>query len=163
MVVWVDIEYQRVLLLFLTLYEPVKRGSALSLSLQLMLKRLSISFCILLAFAMLQAHNFIPHHHDEEAIEANHHHDHDDDKTDHDSPFSDLTHNADFGKAAAKPDFDKEIKNLVLVEGLFILLYNKLESFKTLPRPHPPDDGSSLHLIFLSHSLPLRAPPAFAC
>lgn len=141
-----------------------KKGvSALSLSLRLMLKRLSISFCLLLAFAMLQAHNFIPHHHDEEAIEANHHHDHDDDddKTDHDSPFTDLTHNADFGKIITKPHFDKEIiEKPVFSEGILLRLYNKLASFAIPPRPHPPDDNSSLHLIFLSHSLPLRAPPA---
>ena len=142
-----------------------KKGvSALSLSLRLMLKRLTIAFCLLLAFAMLQAHNFIPHHHDEEAIEANHHHDHDDDKTDHDSPFTDLTHNADFGKVITKPHFDKEIiEKPVFTEGILLRLYNKLASFASPPRPHPPDDDSPLHLIFLSHSLPLRAPPAFAC
>lgn len=141
-----------------------KRVSTLSLSLRLMLKRLSISFCLLLAFAMLQAHNFIPHHHDEEAIEANHHHDHDDDKTDHDSPFTDLTHNADFGKVITKPHFDKEIiENPVFSEGILLRLYNKLASFASPTRPHPPDDDSPLHLIFLSHSLPLRAPPAFVC
>jgi hypothetical protein len=134
-----------------------------------MIKKLGISLCLLLAFAMLQAHNFIPHHHhDEEKIET-HHHDHehddeDDDKTDHNSPFTDLTHNSDFGKVVAKPHFDKEIiEKPDFSESILSRLYDKLASFASPPRPHPPDDDTSLHLIFLSHSLPLRAPPASSC
>ena len=130
-----------------------------------MLKRLGISFCLLLAFAMLQSHNFIPHHHESEPMEAAHHHDHDsDDDKDHNSPFTDLTHNADFGKVIAKPHFIKQIiEKPVFAEGLFFQLYTKLASSEISPRPHPPDGESPLHLIFLSHSVPLRAPPASSC
>jgi len=132
-----------------------------------MYKRLAISFCLLLAFALLQAHNFIPHHHHEnEPIEVNHHHDHDDDHdedhddNDHNLPFTDLTHNADFGKVIAKPQAIKDIVEKPLFTGGFIIiLYNKLASFEIPPEYHPPDNDSPLHLIFLSHSLPLRAPP----
>jgi zinc transporter ZupT len=133
----------------------------LSISLIHMFKRLAISFCLLVAFAMLQAHNFIPHHHEIEPVEANHHHDHDEnDDNDHDSPFTDLTHNADFGKVIAKPQTIKEIvEKPVFAGGFFIVLYNRLTSFESPPEYHPPDDDSALHLIFLSHSLPLRAPP----
>ena len=115
---------------------------------------------------MLQAHNFIPHHHDEEAIEANHHHDHDDgnDETDHNFPFSDLNHNAEFGKIIAKPHFDNEIiETPAFSESILFRLYDKFAAFESPPRPHPPDNESPLHLIFLSHSLPLRAPPALTC
>ena len=64
-----------------------------------MFRRLAISLVLLLAFALLQAHNFIPHHHHKiPKATAHHHHDdagnshhHDDeqsdDTTDHDSPF----------------------------------------------------------------------------
>ena len=135
-----------------------------------MIKRLSISFCLLLALVTLQAHNFIPHYHENDAFETkhHHHHDHDDDddagKTDHTFPFTDLTHNADFGKVIAKPNFEKQvIEKPAFAEGILLKLYDKLASFASPPRPHPPDHDSSLHLIFLSHSLPLRAPPVSSC
>ena len=47
------------------------------LSLPAMLKRFVTSFCILMAFAILQAHNFIAHHHDHE-ITIHHDTDHED-------------------------------------------------------------------------------------
>jgi hypothetical protein len=140
-----------------------------------MFKRLAISFC-LLAFAMLQAHNVIPHHHKEDHTAKLHHH-HDDQTNDHDHhdgdgnktvnhqfPFTDLTHNADFGKVVAKPQFQAQVlDHPFFSEGTLLQLYNKLPFFKSPPQPHPPDNDSSLHHIFLSHSLPLRAPPASSC
>lgn len=134
-------------------------------------RRLFISFCLLLAFAMLQAHNFIPHQHIEIKI-AKHHHDHDkhhhhdDEKKDKNvpqPPVTHLTHNADFGKVIAKPHLDKQvIKKPGFCESMQLQLYDKLASFTNPKRPHPPDYNSSPHLIFLSYSIPLRAPPIFS-
>ena len=121
---------------------------------------------------MLQAHNFIPHQHKEKPVKHSHHHNQDkhhehdenDGQDDHQTPFSDLTHNADFGTVIAKPDFEKQIiEKPDCCEGILLQLYDKLASFISTHRPHPPDANSSLHLIFLSHSLPLRAPPASSC
>lgn len=137
-----------------------------------MLKRLGISFCILLAFAMLQAHNFIAHHHEEVEISHHHHHSngdaHEHEKKNHtddsNSPFNDATHTADFGKIIAKPDAGHiSFESPLLIAYLLTPLYNKLACFNNPPRPHPPDNDATLHLIFLSHSLPLRAPPASSC
>ena len=112
---------------------------------------------------MLQAHNFIPHHHESEAVEANAHHDHDDQDDDHDLPFTDLTHNADFGKTIVKPQDQNDIADKPVFAVCFLVAqYNKLTSFESPPEYHPPDDDSHLHLIFLSHSVPLRAPPVFS-
>jgi hypothetical protein len=130
-----------------------------------MLRRLTISFFLLLAFALLQAHNFIPHHHHEEEVQASHHDDHDEDsKEEHDSPFTDLTHNADFGKVIAKSKLYKEIiEKPIFSEGILFRLFAQLDVFESPSPPRPPDDTSPLHQLFLSHSLPLRAPPASVC
>jgi hypothetical protein len=138
-----------------------------------MLRRLSISFWLLLAFAILQAHNFIPHHHESEHVKTGQHHDdhaendrhHEDheDEADHDSPISDLTHNSEFGKTIVKPQDLKDIieKPVLLIAGHIILLYNEQAAPDNPALYHPPDGDSPLHIIFLSHSLPFRAPPAF--
>ncbi|MEJ7738326.1 MAG: hypothetical protein WKF97_12935 [Chitinophagaceae bacterium] len=132
-----------------------------------MIKKRFITLLFFTAYFLLAAHSFIPHQHDDDTIEPNHHHHGhmSDDGTDHNkSPLTDLTHNADFGKVIAKPYFVKDIvEKPAFAESIFILLYNKLASFRIPPRPQPPDDDSALHLIFLSHSLPLRAPPASSC
>jgi hypothetical protein len=131
-----------------------------------MFKRVAISFWVLCAFAVLQAHNLIPHHHNEIAIEHSHsHNDHDDDHgdedTDHSEPFTAFTHSSDLGKVLTKPYDIKEISAKPFTsETLLSRLFCTLASVKDRPRPHPPDDDSPLHLIFLSHSLPLRAPPS---
>lgn len=131
-----------------------------------MLKRFGISFCVLLAFASLQAHNFIAHHHDDVEVNEDHHlhdHDHHDDNkaNHHNSPFNDISHTADFGKVIPKPDVEQIIFEApIFFSYILTPLYNKLACFKNSLRPHPPDKDSSLHIIFLSHSLPLRAPPA---
>jgi hypothetical protein len=134
-----------------------------------MLRRLSIAFCLLLAFAMLQAHNFIPHHHDQEHIQLQHHHDdndhHDNDHHDNDADndlLGDFNHNADFGKSIVKPyDFKIIIeKPLLLAIHQFILHIDKLALPQNPALYHPPDNDTQLHIIFLSHSVPFRAPPA---
>ena len=137
-----------------------------------MFKRLAISFALILAFALLQAHSFIPHHHHEiPKATTHHHHDeegsthhHDDEPgdntTDHDSPFTDLNHNAEFGKVVSKPQVVQEIAQKPVLElNKIIWLHDKLIVLDGPPKHHPPDNDSSLHTIFLSHSLPLRAPP----
>ena len=130
-----------------------------------MLKRLSISICLLLAFALLQAHNFIPHHHKaEDHITAHGHgHDHDDDHegNDHDSPLNDLNHSAEFGKIVVKQqDVVLAIEKPVITKSILDILNTPLKLFDQIVRHIPPDKDSPLHVIFLSHSLPLRAPPA---
>jgi hypothetical protein len=142
----------------------------LSLHLRFMFKRLGISLCLLLAFVLLQAHNFIPHHHHDEARQPahSHHHDHEhnhpdkgsDDDTDAHLPFADMDHSADFGKVVAKPQFENSaISKPVFANCQIIWLTEQFATLPDTPRPHPPDFHSSLHTIFLSHSIPLRAPP----
>jgi hypothetical protein len=132
-----------------------------------MFKRLGTVYCLLLAFALLQAHNFIPHHHGaEHSIEAQHADEHDaghhhDEEKDHDSdfPLTDLTHNADFGKVMVKPAFSKDLIEKPAFSSLLLAVIFMAPAAEPIPRAHPPDNGLSLHVIFLSHSLPLRAPP----
>lgn len=138
-------------------------------------KHLLISLCLLLAFSILQVHNFIPHQHrNSQAIQHSHHHgmdhhNHDADKNnekddDHQSPITELTHNADFGKVITKKHFEKKIIEKSAFPTSELLQQNhSLLSFTSTKQPHPPDNNISLHLIFLSHCLPLRAPPAFSC
>ena len=132
-------------------------------------RRPLISLSLLLAFALLQAHNFIPHHHHEKnKVATAHHHDHDHDEDDHDdktgTPVADLDHSIDFGKVVAKPQFDKSfVEKPVFAGTIIIWLCDHLTSFERPPRPHPPDNSSRLHDIFLSHSVPLRAPPVSSC
>jgi hypothetical protein len=123
------------------------------------LKRCVIFIFLITAYATFQAHNFIPHHHDIE-FAADHHDDHED-SDDRDSPFSDQTHNAEFGRTVVNTPTIKGIdQKPVFNAGCFIDLFNKLTLIKKPSEYHPPDDDSPLHLIFLSHSVPLRAPPA---
>ena len=124
-----------------------------------MIKRCVIFVLLFAAYAVFQAHNFIPHHHDIE-IAADHHDDHEDNDH-HDSPFSDQTHNAEFGKTVVTtPTIKGAEQKPVFNAECFIDLFNKLTLIKKSSEYHPPDDDSPLHLIFLSHSIPLRAPPS---
>jgi hypothetical protein len=125
------------------------------------LKRYIIFLFLSAAYTVLQAHNFIPHHHESEFIETGNHHDHEDhDDHDNNPPFTDLTHNADFGKVIAKPEVIKGVnEETILFTSCFIEIFYKPGLLKQPSEYHPPGDDSSLHLIFLSHSLPLRAPP----
>ena len=143
-----------------------------------MLKRFGISFCIILAFGLLQAHNFVAHHHnvqtsaDHEHKHANthhHHHHHDSsnqaphqdgEPQDNDSPFSDATHTADFGKILIKPDASQlGIDSPLLIACLIQAFYLQPTFVDCHLKAHPPDKCTSLHIVFLSHSLPSRAPP----
>ena len=136
----------------------------------LLVKKRLISLLFLAAYFLLAGHSIIPHHHEEDSIVTSHPHDHEEDseennKADHHTlPSADLTHNADFGKVIVKLHFEKQLfERPVFDGGILLRLYDKLASFENPPRPHPPDDDSPLHLIFLSQSLPLRAPPAPLC
>jgi hypothetical protein len=124
-----------------------------------MIKKCIIFLFLATAYFIFQAHNFIAHHHDIE-VSSTHHHDHED--NDHeDSPFNDLTHTAEFGKIVVKPHTMKLAdEETIAASKSFVNLFNKLIVFNTSIEYHPPDDDFPLHLIFLSHSLPLRAPPA---
>jgi len=114
---------------------------------------------LMIAFAVMQAHNFIPHHHAIETVESNHHHDQNEEH--HQLPFSDLTHDADFGKVIVKPQVIKGV-DVKIITFSYCFIYECLngETFIQSKQYHPPDDNFPLHLIFLSHSVPLRAPPA---
>jgi hypothetical protein len=127
-----------------------------------MLKRYIIFLFLSTAYTVLQAHNFIPHHHESEFIETRHHHDHgDQDDHDNNTPFTDLTHNADFGKVIAKPQVMKGVdEKIIFLTSCFIEIFYKPGLLKQPSEYRPPGDDFSLHLIFLSHCLPLRAPPA---
>ncbi|HEX6846771.1 MAG TPA: hypothetical protein VF144_07325 [Chitinophagaceae bacterium] len=111
------------------------------------------------ALVVMQAHNFIPHQHNS-GIDVGHHHDHGDEEDDHDSPFTDLTHHADFGKIIVKPQTITGPGQPVFNTERFADLFNELISFENLTEYHPPDSDTPLHLIFFTHSLPERAPPA---
>ena len=124
-----------------------------------MIKRCVIFIFLIAAYATFQAHNFIPHHHDIE-IAVDHHDDHEDNDH-HDSPFTDLTHNAEFGKLIVKPPTIKGVdQKPVFNAECFIDLFSKVTLIKKPSEYRPPGDDSPLHLIFLSHNVPLRAPPA---
>jgi hypothetical protein len=140
-----------------------------------MLKRSIIAFFVLLAFAMLQAHNFMPHQHHDDAHakhphqhEQGKHHDHDTDdeekgKTgDHDSPFHAAGHNSDFGKIIIKPQQNGKTTiywayMIVDLSGIFAYLF--------APDISPPNLPPAQNEFFLSlasfSSLSLRGPPAF--
>lgn len=139
-----------------------------------MLKRPVIAFFVLLAFAMLQAHNFMPHqHHDDGHAKHSHqhdqgkHHDHDRDddengKTDdHDAPFQAAGHNADFGKIIIKPQentgtFIQWAAMAVDLSGIFACLFAP-----DIPPPNlPPAQNESILSLISCSSLSLRGPPA---
>src|SRR5215207_7488458 len=116
-----------------------------------MLKRYIIFLFLSAAYIALQAHSFIPHHHESEFIETGHHHDHEDhDDHDNNIPFTDLTHNADFGKVIAKPQVMKGVdEKTILFTSYFIEISYKPGLLKRPSEYHPPGDDFSLHLIFL--------------
>ena len=118
-----------------------------------------IFFFLNTAYIVFQAHNFIPHHHDVKVAADHHHDDHNDNDDHHDYPFADLTHNADFGKVVVKPQTLTGVDQPVFSTECFIELFDRAALFKTPPLYHPPDNDSTFHCIFLSHSIPLRAPP----
>jgi hypothetical protein len=124
-----------------------------------MLKRLAIFF-FLLSFAGLQAHNIIPHHHENEITETDHHHDQndEDDEEDFEYPLAELTHNAEFGKLAAKIYSLLKVEKPVFTTGFFDLGIS-YEQDENPPEYHPPG-YIPLPLSYIFHDVPLRAPPA---
>jgi len=123
-----------------------------------MLKRISI-LCYLLAFVALQIHNATPHYHQEE-IDFHHHNDEqDNDEVGKKSPVN-AHHDSEFGKSIAKPEGYKcYIEKPVLCAGSFILLFDELANFHNVTPKIAPCFNTSLHSIFITHSVPLRAPP----
>lgn len=140
-----------------------------------MFKRPVIAFFVLLAFAMLQAHNFMPHqHHDDHLAKHSHshdqgkHHDHEEDDEekgdteDHESPFHAAGHNADFGKIVIKPQENGGLNFQtadipVDLTGVFAYLFAP-----DIPPPNlPPAQNESFLNFTNSPSLSLRGPPAF--
>jgi hypothetical protein len=141
-----------------------------------MLKRFSISFFLLLAFALLQAHGFIPHQHLETKTAHHHHHDgqqhshhsdndHDQDnkpEEDHGAPFHVPGHSAELGKIVAKPKESVEINagcsNMVAeLPALFAYLFTPQSSPPKLRRSH-----DQAHIDQYSpHCVSLRGPPVF--
>jgi hypothetical protein len=140
-----------------------------------MLKRPIIAFFVLLAFAMLQAHNFMPHqHHDDAYAKHSHqhdqgkHHDHDTDdeekgKTeDHDSPFHAAGHNSDFGKIIIKPQENAgPAIHWADVAADFSGIFDYLFAPDIPPPNLPPAQNESFRSLAFFSSLSLRGPPAF--
>jgi hypothetical protein len=131
-----------------------------------MIRRLVISLFLIFAFALLQAHNFIPHHHHEITAESGHHHHHDeDDNDDHKSghEFPDFDHSVELGKVVTKPQVVREVLQKPVIDLHHIFwLSDQVGGYESPPVYNPPDNDSPLHRIFLSHSLPLRAPPSLS-
>jgi hypothetical protein len=126
-----------------------------------MFKRAAILCCVI-AFAALQVHNVVPHHHTAFQYHV-HHHDRDSPDGDEDSPLSGQTHDAEFGKSIVKPErFENVIENPAFLSGQFILLFDKLAAFEGPGPKVNPDHPSSLYTTILSRAIPLRAPPGVA-
>ncbi len=140
-----------------------------------MLKRPVIASFVLLAFAMLQAHNFMPHqHHDDAHAKHSHHHDqgkhHDHDTDDeenretedHDAPFHAAGHNSDFGKIIIKPQENtgtpiQSADMAVDLSGIVDYLFAS-----DIPPPNlPPAQNETFLSLASFSSLSLRGPPAF--
>ena|SRR5690349_21030669 len=129
-----------------------------TLSLLRMLKRISI-LCYLLAFVALQVHNATPHYHQEE-INFHHHNDQQNhDEVGKKSPVN-AHHDSEFGKSIVKPEgYQCQVEKPVLFVGSFILLFDELSNFYHVTPKIAPRFNSSLHSIFVTHNVPLRAPP----
>jgi hypothetical protein len=150
--------------------KPAAQFINLTLSLPGMSKRLIISFFLLLAFAVVQAHDYIPHsHHTKQEDPFEHHddgHDSDHDDTDHDfltHAFAHFQH--DQGSAfsyvcSQKCDIDQKasfVKDYTSFLTAFILnFFDKQQSVYLPPRFSVP-----LHFYQVSFDIPRRGPPAF--
>jgi hypothetical protein len=134
-----------------------------------MSKRLIISFFLLLAFAVVQAHDYIPHSHHPEQEDPLEHHDHDHDK-DHDDADHDFLNHAfahlqhDQGSAfsyvfSQKRHIDHQIsfaKEYTSVLTAFILRFFDTQQSVYLP----PKYSVPIHSCQLSFDIPRRGPPA---
>jgi hypothetical protein len=140
-----------------------------------MLKRPVIAFFVLLAFAMLQGHNFMPHQHHDDAHAKHSHqheqgkpHDHDTDDEengeteDHNAPFHAAGHNADFGKIIIKPQ--ENAGNTIQWADMAVDFFGIFDYLfaPDIPPPNLPPARNEYFLSFThSSSLSLRGPPAF--
>lgn len=126
---------------------------------KLMLKKFFIFLFLATAYSALMAHNFTPHHHDEELEAQKKHDDHSDDHKDRSDYIA--QHSADFGKILStqeqQPSF--ELKSTEAA-SFFSEFYNTVCIFWKPPIHSPPGKDARLHHIFYYHSVPLRAPPA---
>jgi hypothetical protein len=117
------------------------------------------------AFALLQAHNIIPHQHGEHAHADQHHdaghsHHH---QPDEDAPFDFFNHDASFGKVLAKPSIVKADFFTFLVDDFVPTSTTtpiRVCESKSLRRSF----GKPKYLLPSSYSyaVPLRAPPSLS-
>lgn len=131
-----------------------------------MLKYLAILW-LLLSFALMQVHNFTPHLHSKgvnavghEHASHNHGHDHKPAPPVTNDYPSQPVHSEDFGNVVTKPQDGKRLEVKAVYSELFIVSV----SFVLLAGDDPPQAlplgiDTLLHPIFVSHSVPLRAPP----
>jgi hypothetical protein len=139
-----------------------------------MLKRPVIAFFVLLAFALLQAHNYMPHQHRDDAhAKHSHHdqgknHDHDTDdeengeSEDHNAPFHAAGHNSDFGKIIIKPQENAgPAIQWADVAADFSGIFDYLFAPDIPPPNLPPAQNQSFLSLTSFSSLSLRGPPAF--
>jgi hypothetical protein len=126
-----------------------------------MYKRLVISSILLIAFAVLQAHNCIPHHHHDEETRNEHHNAHDEDGGDHSYPFNGQNHSSDFGKVVEQPPLVKfSFDNQAQILFDFTTWRIVISSSENPPVRYSFTRNCTLHLPFLTSAIPLRAPPA---
>jgi hypothetical protein len=134
-----------------------------------MLKRAIISLMVLTAFALVQVHNFMPHHHartepthhhhDENGTGHHHHNHHDEKEDDHHSPYDPSDHDAEFGKVLIKPNSPKETLLKVQVwEFIHTSLFEAHIACESPPLTDPPFIKPPL-LPSYAYGVPLRAPP----
>jgi hypothetical protein len=135
-----------------------------------MLKLRIIAGFVLLSFVALQGHNVLPHlhevnHHIKHAQQPHHHHHTNDNSSvpEKDTDCDHFRHSEELGKEIVKPQ-EKQNQNRTVfsLSDLSAILYPPLLKYEAHSPPfYPPGKDSPLHLIFLSHSVPLRAPPVF--
>lgn len=120
-----------------------------------MLKKYFIFIFLAAAYSALMAHNFTPHHHDEDMKTLQQHDDHKD-RTDYTAE-----HYADFGKILSKHEQQPvlELKSTEVANILSDLRSTECIFWKP-PIHSPPENDTRLHHIFYSHSVPFRAPPS---
>lgn len=135
-----------------------------------MRRRPVISFFILMALAILQAHNFIPHLHNfQNQVTEHHHHDegfpHDegvpDDDPDQDNPLSQFRHIDYTGGLiwVLKSPAEKE-NNLPPFMLPADYTAAGLSFFLSNPEPDPPRKKDGIPAGYRLSDIPLRAPPA---
>jgi hypothetical protein len=140
-------------------------------SLFLVLKQISISILLFVAFGLFQAHNVIPHHHQEVAkkhTSHHHHHSHGHDHSQGNDSAGDTSlplpsHDADFGtaifkKAVAKAEYSQVVADAICTP------FSYSPAFISESPPGPLFFAFIDPIVrpFYSYGLPLRAPPCAA-